>query len=297
MENGRRLRARFVVMVAGVLFAATVAGATPPDPEFDWHGLGGCLVPVVGMPTDFANVAPYIPPGEHAKVIRTGPAGDQAGLLFVFIRCPENKLDTARGMSEASDVIQVMVGVLYQSARPEDLDKAQFYLLASAINWTPFVTAEKRLGFPSEHVKKLQLDVVRDETTGLGTFTVSVPQGRAALSVAGQILAPNPNRDHPQDAVHFLRGPHGLVRVHHDESWALGNEAIGTITAPAGSPIATWMGATAREAIGVYVWIHDHLHVHKYRIVDPEPLAGATGAPTLAAAPGAAAAELGSRRR
>lgn len=265
--NNRTLRVALGCLAVGGALLSSRAHAAPPDPEFDWYGLGGCTVPVIGMPTDFANLAPYIPAEDHARVIRTG-AGDQAGLIFVLIRCPENRLDAERGGFQRDDVTQVMTGVLYQAARPEDLDKAQFYLLASAINWQPFVLSEQRLGLPSDFVAHTTLNVVRDPITGLGTFEASVPGGRAPLAVSGQILAPNPVRDAPQDAVHFFRGPLGLVRVHHDESWALGNEAVGTVVAAPGTLVATWMGATARDAVGVYVWIHDELHVHRYTILE-----------------------------
>lgn len=265
MRNGSTSRALGCLVLVAVLVAR--AQATPPDPEFDWYGLGGCMVPVIGMPTDFANVAPYIPAEDHAKVIRTG-AGDQVGLIFVLIRCPENRLDAVRGNYQRADVTQIMVGVLYQAGRPEDADKAQFYLLSSAIDWQPFVLLEARLGLPSDFVAHATVDVVRDPITGFGSFEASVPGGRAPFAVSGRILAPNPVRDAPQDAVHFFRGPLGLVRVHHDESWALGNEAVGTVIAPPGTLVASWMGAAARDAVGVYVWIHDELHVHRYTLVE-----------------------------
>jgi hypothetical protein len=256
-------------MMAAALIAAAPAAADSPDSAFDWYGLGGCTVPVIGMPTDFDRVAPFIPDTEEEKVITVG-AGDarQAGLLFVFIGCPDNLLDTSTASISREGVTQVLVGVLYQSGRAEDLDKAQFYLLSSAIDWHRFVHAERDLGLPSDYVPDMGLDVVRDPVTGLGAFAANVSGGAAPLAATGQILAPNPARDMAQDAVHFYKSSLGLVRVHHDESWAGGNEALGTITAPAGSPVAGWMGATSAEAVGLYVWIHDTLHVHRYTIVE-----------------------------
>lgn len=254
-------------LAAGV--GATPVAAAPPEPAFDWYGLGGCTVPVVGMPTDFANVAPFIPDDQESRVINVGADGSrQAGLIFVFIGCPDNRIEKSTGNVPHGPVVQVMTGVLYQSGRQEDADKAQFYLLSSAIDWQPFVLAENGIGVPGQFVPATDLNVVRDPASGLGSFEATVPGGSTPFTAVGQILAPNPNREFPQDAVHFFKGPQGLVRVHHDESWAAGNEAVGTIVAPAGSPVAIWMGATAREAVGVYVWINDVLHIHRYRVVE-----------------------------
>lgn len=268
MRRARAISAALAFAVATALPAAS-AQATPPGPAFDWYGLGGCTVPVVGLPTDFDNVAPFIPDGEEGKVITAG-AGDArtAGLLFVFIGCPDNLLDTSAGGVSRSGVTQVMVGVLYESGRQADLDKAQFYLLSSAIDWHRFVLAEQDLGLPSDYVPGMGLSVSRDPVTGLGAFSASVPEGSAPLSATGQILAPNPQRDMAQDAVHFYRSSLGLVRVHHDESWAGGNEAVATIRAPEGSPVTTWMGAPSASAVGLYVWINDTLHVHRYTVLD-----------------------------
>jgi hypothetical protein len=250
-----------------MLFAASAQAQTDASGgEFDWQGLGGCTVPVVGMPVDFDNVERFIPESEHAKVITIGAGGQRlAGLIFVTIRCPHNHLLPSG--EQRNDVSQAMVGVLYQSLGVHDLDKAQFYLLSSATNWHSFTQAERGLGLPSDNVPDAILDVTRDPVTGLGTWRADVPGGRAPFAATGEILAPDPIRELPQDAVHYFTGPQGRVRVHHDESWAPGNEAVGTITAPAGSLVARWMGSTVAQAEGLYVWIHDHLHVHRYRFV------------------------------
>lgn len=256
-----RLALAVAAVIVSLLFSAVAEGA-----EFDWRGTGGCTVPVVGVPVPFENVEPFIPESERERVITLGADGQRlAGLVFVAIRCPENELLPSGGRRE--DVVQTMVGVLYESLRLDDLDKAQFYLLASATNWQAFTSAERSLGLPSDFVSQAQLDVTRHPVTGLGPWSATVPGGRAPFSASGQILAPNPLREFPQDAAHYFLGSSGKVRVHHDESWALANEAVATITAPPGSLVARWMGSTSAQAEGLYVWIHDHLHVHTYRIV------------------------------
>lgn len=269
-ELARSLRLAVIAAVAAAVACAmaSAAQADPPGPEFDWHGTGGCEVPVIGMPTAWSNVEPYVPESQRSKVIVAG-TGDQAqaGLIFVFIHCPHSLLDTDGPDLTRDDVVEVLTGVLYDSLGLDDVNHAQFYLLSSAINWQPFVNAEQGLGSPTDYVPAASLTVDRDPVSGLGTFDADVPGGRAAMTVAGKILAPNPLRNLPQDATHFFVGPYGLVRVLHDESWALGNEALGTITAAPGSLAAQLMGATSRDAEGLYVWINDDLHVHRYRIV------------------------------
>jgi hypothetical protein len=260
-------RVGVIAVILGGAFAGSVQ-ADPTGPEFDWHGTGGCQVPVVGMPTHWRNVEPYVPESQRSKVIVAGN-GDtaQATLIFVFIRCPHSLLDTDSPDVRRDNVVQVLTGVLYDSRGLDDVNHAQFYLLASAINWRPFVDAELGLGSPTDYVPGVSLVVNRDGLSGLGTFGASVPRGRAPLTASGTILAPNPFRELPQDATHFFEGPYGLIHVAHHESWAPGNDATATITAQPGSFVASLMGATSRDAEGLYVWIHDELHVHQYRIV------------------------------
>lgn len=261
------MRRKWLTIGLGALMAAAgTAPARAESPSFDWYGLGGCTVPVVGMPIDFANVQADIPPDQRPKVLASG-AG-QAGLLFVFIKCPQNSLVGHGPNATRADVTQVLIGVLYQAATAEDADKPQFYLLASLTDWQAFVAAERGIGIPSELVD-LDMSVVRDPATALGTFDVDVPWQGSPFVVDGQITAANQMRDFPQDAVHFFQGSKGFVRVHHDEEWALGNLATATITATGpDSRLARWMGAPSREAIGLYVWISDEQHVHRYT-VDP----------------------------
>ena len=263
----RRIRARWpVAALSALVLLAAPGSASAAQEEFDWGGYGGCTVPVVGLPVPFENVEPFVPESERGKIVVIGADGKRlAGPLFVAIRCPINQL-APMGETRA-DVVQTLVGVLYESLGLDDLDKAQFYLLASATNWSSFTNAERGLGLPSDFVPQAAVDVARSPVTGLGPWTAHVPGGRAPFSASGQIFAPNPVRNLPQDAVHYFAGPYGRVRVHHDESWAGGNEAVATITAPPGSLVARWMGSTSAQAEGLYVWIHDHLHVHRYRFV------------------------------
>jgi hypothetical protein len=251
--------------VTGVLAAIAAAGTgRAAAAEFDWGGYGGCTVPVVGVPVPFENVEPFIPASERDRVVTIGADGRRlAGLLFVVIRCPRNELLPSGDTRD--DVIQTMVGVLYQSLRLDDLDKAQFYLLASATDWGAFTSAERSLGLPSDFVPGAEVEVARHPVTGLGPWRAEVPGGRAPFSASGEIFAPNPVRNLPQDAVHYFNGSQGRIRVHHDESWAGANEAVATVTAPAGGLVARWLGSTSARAEGVYVWIHDHLHTHRYR--------------------------------
>lgn len=260
------VRSAGAALLAGAMLAGA-AQADPPGPEFDWHGTGGCEVPVVGMPTDWRNVEPYIPPAHRSKVVLAG-SGDsaQAALLFVFIRCPHSLLDTDLPDLTRDGVVQVLTGVLYNPLGLDDVRNANFYLLSSAINWYPFAAAEGALGSPTDHQPEAALTVARDELSGLGGFEADVPGGRAPFHASGRILAPNPVRDFPQDAKHFFEGPYGGVEVLHDESWAPGNVATATISAEPGSFVARVMGAASREAEGLYVWIHDAQHVHEYRI-------------------------------
>ena len=268
------------------LIAVASAGSAPAasagtKADFDWFGLGGCTLPVVGMPVDFHNVAPDIPPEHHARLITLGSGEHrQALLIFVLGRCPTNSLEMQwAAPASRQNVIQVMVGVLYEAGTSEDAGKAQFYLLTSAINWESFVAAEGRIGLPAYFEPNLGLSVDRDPLTGAGTFVAKVPKGAATLTASGQLVAPNPIREFDLDAAHFFQGPHGLVRVHHDESWAVGNAGQATIRTPSGSRVARWMGATEGNASGFYYWDHETRHVHRYRLIGH--LQGGLSAPTI----------------
>jgi hypothetical protein len=289
-----RLRTALALAVAASAALAAPARAGSAA-SFDWYGLGGCTVPVVGMPIDFRNVAPIIPADHHSRVFTLGTGEQrQAMLIFLFSRCPTSSLQTESATVSSRDVVQVMVGVLYGAGTARDADKAQFYLLSSAVDWGLFVLAEKRIGLPTYLVPDLRMRISRDPLTGLGSFVASVPAGAATLTAAGRLLAPNPVREFPLDAAHFFQGPLGLVRVHHDESWAAGNEATGTISAPAGSSVAGWMGATARDVIGLYYWDDVKKHVHRYALVGET---GRPAPPTVGSAPSARTRCAAFRRR
>jgi hypothetical protein len=190
-----RIRAVWLVAVLSALMAVAAPGpAAAADGEFDWGGYGGCTVPVVGLPVPFENVEPFIPESERGKIVVIGADGKRlAGLLFVAIHCPVNEL-TPMGETRA-DVVQTLVGVLYESLGLDDLNKAQFYLLASATNWSSFTNAERGLGLPSDFVPQAAVDVARSPVTGLGPWRADVPGGRAPFAASGEIFAPNPVRN------------------------------------------------------------------------------------------------------